>query len=264
MNDINAAQPTTESANPASAMIDALSTRDILRLINAEDAKVAAAVHAALPEIACAADAITEALSGGGRLFYIGAGTSGRLGILDAVECLPTFGIEPERVQGIIAGGDGALLRSVEGAEDDPDAARQDLLARGFCAKDILCGIAASGSTPYVIGGLRFAAEAGAATIAISCNTATPMLKLARFPIAVDVGAEVIAGSTRMKAGSAQKMILNMLSTSCDDQAGQGLWQPHGRSRGDEPEAGAARYRAGARAHGRGRIQSLAAAGGSR
>lgn len=204
---------TTEKDNPKSREIDRLPTIDIIRLINAEDAKVAAAVQLALPQIAEAIDAIVEALSRGGRLFYVGAGTSGRLGILDAVESVPTFSAPPELVQGIIAGGYGALTRSIEGAEDKPEEARRDLIERGVTAADIICGIAASGRTPYVIGALEHARVIGARTIAVACNAASPIGNLADISISVDVGPEVIAGSTRMKAGSAQKMILNMLST---------------------------------------------------
>lgn len=204
---------TTEQENPKSRQIDRLPTIDIVRLINAEDAKVAAAVQLALPQIAEAIDAIVEALSRGGRLFYVGAGTSGRLGILDAVETVPTFSAPPELVQGIIAGGYGALTQSIEGAEDKPEEARRDLIERGATAADIICGIAASGRTPYVIGALEYAREIGARTIAVACNAASPIGNLADICISVDVGPEVIAGSTRMKAGSAQKMILNMLST---------------------------------------------------
>ena len=204
---------TTESDNPASRDIDRLPTLDIVRLINAEDAHVAAAVQRALPQIATAIDAIAEAIAGGGRLIYVGAGTSGRLGILDAVECVPTFSTAPGLVQGIIAGGVRALTQSVEGAEDDMEQAQRDLNARDASAADIICGIAASGRTPYVIGGLRYGRAIGAGTIAIACNLESPIGELADISISVDVGAEVIAGSTRMKAGTAQKMILNMLSS---------------------------------------------------
>ncbi len=204
---------TTEQENPKSREIDRLPTIDIIRLINAEDAKVAAAVQLALPQIAEAIDAIVEALSRGGRLFYVGAGTSGRLGILDAVETVPTFSAPPEMVQGLIAGGYGALTRSIEGAEDKPEEARRNLIERGATAADIICGVAASGRTPYVIGALEHARVIGARTIAVACNANSPIGNLADISISVDVGPEVIAGSTRMKAGSAQKMILNMLST---------------------------------------------------
>ncbi len=204
---------TTEKDNPLSREIDRLSTIDIIRLINAEDAEVAAAVQMALPQIAEAVDAVVEALSRGGRLFYVGAGTSGRLGILDAVETVPTFSAPPQLVQGLIAGGYGALTQSIEGAEDKLEEASRDLIERGATAVDIICGIAASGSTPYVVGALEHGREIGARTIAIACNAASPIGALADISISVDVGPEIIAGSTRMKAGTAQKMILNMLST---------------------------------------------------
>ncbi len=204
----------TESDNPASRRIDTLPTSAIVELINSEDARVATAVQAALPQVSQAVDVIARALSAGGRLFYIGAGTSGRLGVLDAVECVPTFSAPPDLVQGIIAGGDAALTQAVEGAEDDPAQARRDLQARGVTAADVLCGIAASGRTPYVVGALTYARELGAATIAISCNPQSPIGALAAVSISVDLGPEIISGSTRMKAGSAQKMILNILSTA--------------------------------------------------
>ncbi|MCY3780966.1 MAG: N-acetylmuramic acid 6-phosphate etherase [Chloroflexi bacterium] len=204
----------TESVNSDSRHIDKLSTGEILNMINAEDAKVAPAVGAALPQIALAVDAIVGTLQDGGRLFYVGAGTSGRLGILDAVECVPTFSASPDLVQGIIAGGSRALTQSVEGAEDDPAGAERDLQARGLRASDVVCGIAASGRTPYVIGALQTARKLGARTIAIACNPDSPIAELAEIGISVDLGPEVISGSTRMKAGSAQKMILNMLSTA--------------------------------------------------
>lgn len=204
----------TEADNPASRLIDKLSTSEIVKLINAEDAKVAAAVREALPRVALAVDTIVRALSAGGRLYYVGAGTSGRLGVLDAVECVPTFSAPPELVQGIIAGGDAALTQAVEGAEDGPAQARLDLQARGVTAADVVCGIAASGRTPYVVGALDYARELGAASIAVSCNPGSPIGALAAVSICVDLGPEIISGSTRMKAGSAQKMILNMLSTA--------------------------------------------------
>ncbi len=203
----------TEQANPASRQIDQLPTIDMLRIINAEDAKVAAAVAATLPEIARAVDACAAALAGGGRLIYVGAGTSGRLGILDAVECPPTFSTAPELVQGFIAGGAGAIMQAVEGAEDEPERARQDLTQARLTSADVVCGIAASGRTPYVIGALDYARQVGARRIAIACNVASPIAARADISISVDVGPEVITGSTRMKAGSAQKMIFNMLST---------------------------------------------------
>lgn len=204
----------TEADNPRSHQLDKLSTGEILAVINAEDAKVALAVQAALPQLAMAVELIAQRLRGGGKLFYIGAGTSGRLGILDAAECPPTFSAPPDLIQALIAGGERAVKQAVEGAEDDGNQARHDLEARGFGAKDVLCGIAASGRTPYVIGALRYARQLGAASIAIACNRDSPMEALADIDISVELGPEVISGSTRMKAGSAQKMILNMLSTA--------------------------------------------------
>lgn len=205
---------TTEQANANTRDIDKLPVLEALTLINREDAKVAAAVGAALPDIARAVEMIVAALETGGRLVYVGAGTSGRLGMLDAAECVPTFSASPRLVQGVIAGGAEAMLRSIEGAEDDPAAAADDLRARGVSSADVVCGIAASGRTPYVIGALQFARSIGARSIAIACNRNTPVAALADIAISVDVGPEVIAGSTRLKAGSAQKMILNMLSTA--------------------------------------------------
>ena len=206
--------PTTEQANPDSMGIDRLSTLEIIGVINNEDAKVAQAVKLVLPQIAQAVDHITKAIGDGGCLFYVGAGTSGRLGILDAVECIPTFGTDPELVQGVIAGGADAILRAVEGAEDSRELGKSDLSARTLRQRDVVCGIAASGRTPYVIGALEYAKSIGAGTIAISCNARSPILELADIRISAEVGPEVIAGSTRMKAGTAQKMILNMLSTA--------------------------------------------------
>ena len=209
-----AMHPATEGANPNTQHIDQLDTRAMLALMNQEDAKVAAAVERALPQIAAAVDAITAAIENGGRLFYVGAGTSGRLGVLDAVECLPTFSTPPQLVQGIIAGGSAALTRAVEGAEDSPEQGRQDLMNRQLRRPDVVCGIAASGSTPYVIGALEYARSLAAQTIAIACSQPAPILDIAAVAIALDVGPEIIAGSSRLKAGSAQKMTLNMLSTA--------------------------------------------------
>ena len=203
----------TEQANPNSTNIDTLSTSDIITTINQEDKKVALAIEKVIPQIALAVDAITEALRQGGRLIYIGAGTSGRLGILDAVECVPTFSTPPELVRGIIAGGEGALVNSVEGAEDHPEHGKRDLIDRNLTDKDIVCGIAASGRTPYVIGALNYAKELNAKTIAIACNVPSAILDIADISIGVEVGPEVITGSTRMKSGTAQKLVLNMLST---------------------------------------------------
>lgn len=204
----------TEQANPNTGQIDQLPTLEMLRLINQEDQGVALAVAQALPAIAQAVDTIAERLALGGRLFYVGAGTSGRLGVLDAVECVPTFGTSPELVQGLIAGGAAALTRSVEGAEDKTEAGAADLQTRRLNAGDVVVGIAASGRTPYVLGALAYANQLGAATIGIACNVPAPVLDAAQIAIGVPVGPEVIAGSTRLKAGTAQKMVLNMLSTA--------------------------------------------------
>jgi N-acetylmuramic acid 6-phosphate etherase len=203
----------TEQQNPNTLMIDSLSTLDMLRVINAEDMKVAQAVQAVLPAVAQAIDAIVERFKRGGRLIYVGAGTSGRLGVLDAVECVPTFGVPPTMVQGILAGGMPAMIRSVEGAEDNPELAREDLRSLPLTADDAVVGIAASGTTPYVIGALEYARAVGAVTIGIACNAPAPVLDAAEIAIGVVVGPEVITGSTRLKSGTAQKLVLNMIST---------------------------------------------------
>jgi N-acetylmuramic acid 6-phosphate etherase len=203
----------TEQQNPNTLSIDSLSTLEMVRVINAEDMKVAAAVQAVLPSIASAIDAIVECFKHSGRLIYIGAGTSGRLGVLDAVECVPTFGVPPTMVQGILAGGMPAMIRSVEGAEDDPELARSDLRALPLTANDAVVGIAASGTTPYVIGALEYARSVGALTVGIACNAPAPVLDAADIAIGVVVGPEVITGSTRLKSGTAQKLVLNMIST---------------------------------------------------
>jgi N-acetylmuramic acid 6-phosphate etherase len=204
---------TTEAQNPASAAIDALPTAQMLEVINSADAEVAEAVRAEIPAIARAVDGIAERLEKGGRLFYIGAGTSGRLGVLDASECPPTFHVPPEVVQGLIAGGDRALRRSVEKAEDDPEGGKRDLEERGFASNDALVGIAASGRTPYVLGGLRYARDLGALTIGLSCTAHSEVAQAAEIAITPVPGPEIITGSTRMRAGTATKMVLNMLST---------------------------------------------------
>jgi N-acetylmuramic acid 6-phosphate etherase len=203
----------TEQSNPASAHIDALSTEEMLRVINAEDRKVAEAVEREIPAIARAVDAIAAAFQRGGRLFYVGAGTSGRLGVLDASECPPTFGVAPDLVQGIIAGGEAALSRATETTEDDPAIGARDLAAREFRAIDILAGIAASGRTPYVLGAVAEAKRIGATTIGISCTPESELARAVDIAITPLAGPEVIAGSTRMKAGTAQKLVLNMLTT---------------------------------------------------
>jgi N-acetylmuramic acid 6-phosphate etherase len=203
----------TEQRNPASAAIDTLPTEEVLRIVNAEDHKVAAAVEREIPAIARAVDAVVEAFQRGGRLFYIGAGTSGRLGVLDASECPPTFSVPPEMVQGIIAGGPAALSRATEVTEDDPAMGARDLTERGFTARDVLVGIAASGRTPYVLGAIAEARRLGAVTVGISCTPDSELARAAAIAITPLVGPEVIAGSTRMKAGTAQKLVLNMLTT---------------------------------------------------
>jgi len=203
----------TEQPNPASTSIDAIETEDMLRVINAEDHKVADAVEREIPAIARAVDAIVAALERGGRLFYIGAGTSGRLGVLDASECPPTFSVPSDLVQGVMAGGQGALVRAVEASEDDPKQGGQDLRVRGFTGSDVLVGITASGRTPYVLGAVEEARRLGAMTIGISCTPDSELAHAVDIPISPVVGPEVIAGSTRMKAGTAQKLVLNMLST---------------------------------------------------
>lgn len=203
----------TEQRNPASEGIDAKSTLELLRVINDEDRRVAEAVAPEIPRIAEAVDGIVERLGRGGRLFYIGAGTSGRLGVLDASECRPTFNVSDGVVQGIIAGGEFALVRATEASEDDPAAGARDLLARGFTGSDVLVGIAASGRTPYVLGAIAEAKALGALTIGISCTPDSLLSQEVHIPIAPLPGPEIVTGSTRMKAGTATKLVLNMLST---------------------------------------------------
>jgi len=203
----------TEARNPATENLDQLSTIDLLKTMHAADRDVLAAVEQELPNIARAVDAIVERLDNGGRLFYIGAGTSGRLGVLDASECPPTYNTPPELVQGLIAGGDVALRRSVERAEDDATQGERDLQSHGYRAKDALVGIAASGRTPYVLGGVDYARKLGAATIGLSCVPGSQLAQRAEIAITPAVGPEVVTGSTRMKAGTATKLVLNMLST---------------------------------------------------
>lgn len=203
----------TETRHPDTAHIDQLSTRDMLQVINAADRTAADAVHAELARIAQAVDGIVERMEKGGRLFYTGAGTSGRLGVLDASECPPTFNVDPGLVVGLIAGGDYALRHSIEDAEDDPAQGAQDLKDRGLTAKDALVGIAASGRTPYVLGGLAYANQLGALTIGLSCVPGSQVERQAKIAITPAVGPEVITGSTRMRAGTATKLVLNMLST---------------------------------------------------
>ncbi|WP_270528530.1 N-acetylmuramic acid 6-phosphate etherase [Mitsuokella jalaludinii] len=204
---------TTERRNPASAHIDSCTTLEMVTIMQQEDSKIASAIEKILPEIARAIDATSQRLENGGRLCYLGAGTSGRLGILDASECPPTYGTDPELVQGLIAGGIPAIFRAQEGAEDNPGLAVHDLKEHGFSAKDVLVGIAASGRTPYVIGGLKYARELGALTIALACSEHAEIAALADIALTPVTGPEVVTGSTRMKAGTAQKLVLNMLST---------------------------------------------------
>ena len=203
----------TEAPNPATAHIDALSTREMLELISAEDAKVAAAVHVEIPSIAHAIDEIVARFAKGGRLFYLGAGTSGRLGVLDASECPPTFSTPKDLIQGIIAGGDSALRTSSEKSEDSREEGANELAARNITANDIVCGIAASGRTPYVLGAITYARSINALTIGLSCIPGSELAKAAEIAITPATGAEVLTGSTRMKAGTATKLVLNMLST---------------------------------------------------
>ena len=204
----------TEERNPLTTNIDTLTTLDMLALINAEDQKVALAVHDELPKIAAAVDAITARMRHGGRLIYIGAGTSGRLGVLDASECPPTFGTLPELVVGLIAGGPAALTESIEGAEDDHDNGVDEIAELDVIEHDSVVSVAASGRTPYAIGGLEEAKRRGALTVSIACNRLSPLGKLADIGIVPLVGPEVVTGSTRLKAGTAQKMVLNMISTA--------------------------------------------------
>ena len=204
----------TEARNPRSMDIDRRSALEIVQIMNEEDARVPLAVQAALPAIAEAVEAIAARMARGGRLIYVGAGTSGRLGVLDAAECVPTFSVPPSLVRGVIAGGETALTRAVEGAEDDPVAGKRDLQALDLSEADSVVGIAASGRTPYVLGALAHATEIGALTVGVACNTPAPVLEQAAIAIGVPVGPEVITGSTRLKAGTAQKLVLNMLSTA--------------------------------------------------
>jgi N-acetylmuramic acid 6-phosphate etherase len=206
--------PVTEQENPRTAQISTLPTAEIVRLMNEEDALVAEAVGRVREEVARAVEAIVERLGGGGRLFYVGTGTSGRLGVLDAAECPPTFGVSPELVQGIIAGGYEACYRAVEASEDDSAAGVRDLSARGVAGRDAVVGIAASGRTPYTVAAVEHARSLGAFTAGVTCAPASPLVRACEVAIVPLVGPEVIAGSTRLKAGTAQKLVLNMLSTA--------------------------------------------------
>jgi N-acetylmuramic acid 6-phosphate etherase len=213
MTRIDLSSLTTEAHNPRTQELDAMSTLAMVTAMNDEDRHVADVVRTQLPRIAAAIDAIAQRMHKGGRLVYCGAGTSGRLGVLDAAECVPTFSAAPGQVVGLIAGGPGALLQAVEGAEDDAELGARDIRGLAPGAKDVVVGIAASGRTPYVLGALRAARDAGALTVAVVCNAGSPVAAAAELPVEVATGPEVLTGSTRLKAGTATKLVLNMLST---------------------------------------------------
>lgn len=204
----------TEARNPQTMELDSMTPLEIVTAMNREDARVPESIRPQLPDIAQCVAWATEAIRSGGRLIYMGAGTSGRLGVLDAVECPPTFGVSPDVVVGLIAGGEGAFVKAVEGAEDSRELGKADLEAIGLTPKDLVVGIAASGRTPYVLGGLAYANSLGCKTVAISCNPGSALGKEARLAIEVAPGPECLTGSTRLKAGTAQKLILNMISTA--------------------------------------------------
>jgi len=204
----------TEQRNPNSMQLDSLSAQELVALINREDQQVALAVEKCLPQIASAVEKIVAAFERGGRLVYVGAGTSGRLGVLDASECPPTYGVKPEMVVGLIAGGDHALRHPIEGAEDNVQQGQADLKEIDFSARDVLVGIAASGRTPYVLGALNYAKQLGATTVSIASNPKSKMAEVADIAIETVVGPEVLTGSSRMKSGTAQKLVLNMLTTA--------------------------------------------------
>lgn len=210
----------TEQRNPASRNLDRMSSLEIIRLMNGEDQKVARAVKLVVPAIAQAVDKIVRRMRGGGRLIYVGAGTSGRLAILDASECPPTFGVPRTQVQALIAGGKRAIVSAVEGAEDSTANAARDLRRKKLSKRDVVVGVAASATTPYVLGAMKYAKKVGAATIGVAANRVGPLRKLTEIFIGVEVGPEVLTGSTRLKAGTAQKMVLNMLSTATMVQLG--------------------------------------------
>lgn len=203
----------TEMRNEASRHIDGMNTQGMLELINEENRNSVAAVEAALPQIAIVCDLVAQQFDRGGRLFYIGAGTSGRLGVMDAAECPPTYGVSRDQVIGIIAGGDQCLKQAAESQEDDAAAGRRDLEGYGLCDKDVVIGISASGGAAYVAGALEYANQIGAATVSLSSNSDTPIERTAKYSIVTDTGPEVVTGSTRMKSGTAQKLVLNMIST---------------------------------------------------
>lgn len=210
---IDLTKMSTEQINPKTIELDKMSIREALSVMNEEDHKVPAAIKEAIPQIEKAIEAVIEAFNNGGRLIYIGAGTSGRLGVLDAVECPPTFGTDPSQVVALIAGGDKAFVKAVEGAEDSTSLAETDLENIQLSEKDVVIGITASGRTPYVIHGIKFAKEKGCKTVGIACNKHSELGQVADIAIEVVVGPEVVTGSTRLKSGTAQKMILNMIST---------------------------------------------------
>ena len=208
------ALPITEQENPRSRNLSSQSSREIVELMNAEDATVAAAVRCVLDDVAKVVDETVARLRAGGKLYYIGTGTSGRLGVLDASECPPTFGVSPELVQGVIAGGYDACHRAVEASEDDAEAGGKDLVQRGLTEKDVVVGIAASGKTPYTVGAVTYARSLGAFTVGLTCVPDSPITRAAEISIVPVVGPEVLTGSSRLKAGTAQKMVLNMISTA--------------------------------------------------
>lgn len=211
---LNLAGLSTETRNPNTMELDRMTPLEIVTVMNREDARVPEAIRPALPNIARCVEWAAQSIESGGRLIYMGAGTSGRLGVLDAAECPPTFGVSPETVVGLIAGGDRAFLKAVEGAEDSRELGEEDLRRLGLTPKDTVVGIAASGRTPYVLGGLHYAGTVGCHTAAISCNPGSPIGKAAQLAIEVVPGPECLTGSTRLKAGTAQKLILNMISTA--------------------------------------------------
>ena len=212
---------TTEQRNPRTMELDSFSSLEIARVMNDENNRVIEAIDRVLPQVAQAIDWAGEALNAGGRIIYMGAGTSGRLGVLDAVECPPTFGVSYDTVVGLIAGGEGAFVKAAEGAEDDAEAGAADLAALSLESHDIVIGLAASGRTPYVIGGLKYAAEQGCHTVAIACNEHSKIGEVAELAIEPVCGPEVLTGSTRLKAGTAQKLVLNMISTGSMVAAGK-------------------------------------------
>ncbi|MBG9548697.1 N-acetylmuramic acid 6-phosphate etherase [Cytobacillus firmus] len=211
---MNITKLNTEQRNPKTMEIDLMTTEEIITIINQEDTIVPNAIAREIPHIVKVVDEITESFKKGGRLIYVGAGTSGRLGIIDASECPPTYGTDPEMVVGIIAGGKEAMTEAVEGAEDDSEQGRQDVADIQLSDKDVLVGIAASGRTPYTIGALQYGNEVGAVTVSVACTKDSEMGKISKYTIAPITGPEVVTGSTRMKAGTAQKLVLNMLTTA--------------------------------------------------